>query len=538
MYKLKNPLYHNNTIVRTEDFTQLADFSLDNLVNILSSFSGNQTMKQLEFLLGKKFLGEKKGEDQNNAIFNTQGYYPFIVDGFFPICDDYWIQEDHRIERLMERLRGETLLISPGVAIVTIKGKPLLVASPEASLISRVTEGKKEGIVYGKIVPIEKEKRNLLVRSSSSGQSYVDSLFTEIEYTVEFYPVFNNFGYENQDDEKKFKKGLFLPDDNSFPFMRFDENQFFLDGHFFPSNLYSLQREFWNASPEWNKTISTKSIVESIFKGKSFSSYEGNLARWDERGRLQCKMKSDYPAFEGDDLINASYAKILDLRLERKIEEEIASIRAYDMFPSGTILMYNGYDWENNVTMKGWYMCDGENGTPDLRDRFIRCSITANQVGANAGEGKIELYECNIPLHSHTVNGHGHDVRCDYSGEVDKNFTTYSAGKHAHDISWGGVHSHEFGTRYSDSASGKHYPKRAVNGSNLDLSTKEGGYHTHSMNDKGEHSHGIRIRIPAHSHSISILDVPETQTGQAGGRVPIFFHDKIKGYDLIFIMKK
>ena len=65
----------------------------------------------------------------------------------------------------------------------------------------------------------------------------------------------------------------------------------------------------------------------------------------------------------------------------------------------------------------GWALCDGTNGTPDLRDRFI--------VGASLDEGgivqttikgsnspqqtgglhEVTLTEAQMPMHNHLING-------------------------------------------------------------------------------------------------------------------------------------
>jgi hypothetical protein len=45
-------------------------------------------------------------------------------------------------------------------------------------------------------------------------------------------------------------------------------------------------------------------------------------------------------------------------------------------FPSGGIIMWSG---TIAAIPSGWYLCDGNNGTPDLRNRFI--------IGANADDG-------------------------------------------------------------------------------------------------------------------------------------------------------
>ena len=50
-----------------------------------------------------------------------------------------------------------------------------------------------------------------------------------------------------------------------------------------------------------------------------------------------------------------------------------------DIFAPGMIIMWSGL--LGNIP-KGWSVCDGSNGTPDLRNRFVR---GANVAGATGG---------------------------------------------------------------------------------------------------------------------------------------------------------
>jgi len=45
--------------------------------------------------------------------------------------------------------------------------------------------------------------------------------------------------------------------------------------------------------------------------------------------------------------------------------------------PIGTVLMFNGA----NITLPGWYKCDGNNGTPNLVDKFIRSEAASGNTG-------------------------------------------------------------------------------------------------------------------------------------------------------------
>ncbi|GJH31454.1 hypothetical protein CBA19CS91_01875 [Paraburkholderia hospita] len=60
----------------------------------------------------------------------------------------------------------------------------------------------------------------------------------------------------------------------------------------------------------------------------------------------------------------------------------------------------------------GWQLCDGTNGTADLRDRFIVGAGTSYAPGNTGGVNLNTLSIAQLPAHNHAVNdpGHGHVV--------------------------------------------------------------------------------------------------------------------------------
>ena len=50
--------------------------------------------------------------------------------------------------------------------------------------------------------------------------------------------------------------------------------------------------------------------------------------------------------------------------------------------PIGFIGMFSG-SWTDNSTIPGWYKCDGNNGTPNLVDKFVRGAITSGGSGGS-----------------------------------------------------------------------------------------------------------------------------------------------------------
>ena len=66
--------------------------------------------------------------------------------------------------------------------------------------------------------------------------------------------------------------------------------------------------------------------------------------------------------------------------------------------PSGVILLWSGNT--GNIP-PGWVLCNGSNGTPDLRDRFIVGGGNSYSVGAQGGSSSVTLTTSNLPSHTH-----------------------------------------------------------------------------------------------------------------------------------------
>jgi microcystin-dependent protein len=75
------------------------------------------------------------------------------------------------------------------------------------------------------------------------------------------------------------------------------------------------------------------------------------------------------------------------------------------VIPSGVIVIWSG---SAGAIPSGWNLCNGSNGTPDLRDRFVVGAGSTYAVG-NTGGTKDAI----VVSHSHSISdsGHSHDVR-------------------------------------------------------------------------------------------------------------------------------
>ena len=66
--------------------------------------------------------------------------------------------------------------------------------------------------------------------------------------------------------------------------------------------------------------------------------------------------------------------------------------------PRGVIVMWSG---ATNAVPAGWVLCNGANGTPDLRDRFIVGAGKTYSVGAMGGKNEVALTKDQMPNHTH-----------------------------------------------------------------------------------------------------------------------------------------
>lgn len=64
-------------------------------------------------------------------------------------------------------------------------------------------------------------------------------------------------------------------------------------------------------------------------------------------------------------------------------------------FPKGAIIMWNGEPTDVPV---GWAICDGENDTPNLVDRFIK----GGKETSDTEKGSNKITDKNLPQHYHT----------------------------------------------------------------------------------------------------------------------------------------
>jgi len=99
-------------------------------------------------------------------------------------------------------------------------------------------------------------------------------------------------------------------------------------------------------------------------------------------------------------------------------------ISGIGIVPPGGIVMYSG-DLKgfntngtglNGTLYQGWQMCNGYNGTPDLRDRFIIGAGLNYPIGTTGGEAVVKLTRDQMPSHNHGGWSGGSAPHLNYHG--------------------------------------------------------------------------------------------------------------------------
>src|SRR3990167_544139 len=163
----------------------------------------------------------------------------------------------------------------------------------------------------------------------------------------------------------------------------------------------------------------------------------------------------------------------------------LAYIQAAGAPPGGIIA------WYGNLSSipAGWFLCDGANGTPDLRNRFI---IGAGQAYDVDAVGGVENH--NHAASSAVAGAHAHGITV--NGHV-----LTEAEMPAHKHLNGATHSsdaiYNHGTAAANPTTGRRIDGNSGSGTVEGYTTTVGGgashSHTSSSDNQGNHSHGISV---------------------------------------------
>lgn len=139
--------------------------------------------------------------------------------------------------------------------------------------------------------------------------------------------------------------------------------------------------------------------------------------------------------------------------------------------PAGIIAVWTGSEAE---IPGNWNLCDGSNGTPDLRYRFIKGALTNADIGSTGGSD----------THAHTLA---------------------SAGYHGHTMPSAGSHSHSVDSKSADHLHGELTHQMSDGATTAAIGVYTGASHAHSTSTDGGHSHDISEE-GSHSHTTSSVD--------------------------------
>lgn len=163
-------------------------------------------------------------------------------------------------------------------------------------------------------------------------------------------------------------------------------------------------------------------------------------------------------------VLNQIFNDIDDIRIK------LNTLRGVFLNMRGIIVMWSGL---LSQIPEGWVLCDGTNGTPDLRDKFIVGAGREYTIGDTGGAKEVTLTVSQLPSHNHTMS---------------------SAGSHSHTgiTNTTGNHKHTY-NRFIPSGSSVYAPGNWDNRGLQSYETSASGEHSHSVTTTtaGAHTHTI-----------------------------------------------
>ncbi|MCH5241792.1 MAG: hypothetical protein J1F67_05140 [Muribaculaceae bacterium] len=184
----------------------------------------------------------------------------------------------------------------------------------------------------------------------------------------------------------------------------------------------TLDRLIWGQQDNGEDVDGDMQIGGNVFIGEVEYDEDENLLPPphefpSEEGNLFASSSVASPEVYGENLfldINGTKTNLLDL-----------------LMPVGSIIMFNGA----SDIPPNWAVCDGTNGTPNLKDKFIKGVTAKNDVGKTGGSSSVTLSVENMPKHSHaaTSSSSGADLD-DYKGKLIPALDTVYAAV----FDWGG----------------------------------------------------------------------------------------------------
>lgn len=150
-----------------------------------------------------------------------------------------------------------------------------------------------------------------------------------------------------------------------------------------------------------------------------------------------------------------------------------------DGTPPGVIVMWGG---AIAAIPSGWALCDGNNGTPDLRDRFVLGTGETGEIGETGGNHSITLTIGQLPAHGHSFTTGNESAPHSHTA------STNSTGAHHHTGRWRGF---DMSTTYVYAVLRRVDSGDPYTGT-TQITHEAGGGHSHTVtvgNNSSNHTH-------------------------------------------------
>ena len=177
-------------------------------------------------------------------------------------------------------------------------------------------------------------------------------------------------------------------------------------------------------------TTTPSAKLEIIGEGTTF--YSATTQKWHEviikDGNLGLGTPNPDAKLHVTETVKAKNVEVVET-IKAKNTEVVETVKANKFegdgaVVAGMILMWSGSSdqLKNLQKNQGWKLCDGENDTPDLRNKFIVCAGDKYSLGDQKSEEKttVTLTEKELPKHIHGVHDPGHFHNVDLNATVGR----------------------------------------------------------------------------------------------------------------------
>ncbi|ETS29943.1 hypothetical protein BB987_10440 [Photorhabdus temperata] len=177
-----------------------------------------------------------------------------------------------------------------------------------------------------------------------------------------------------------------------------------------------------------------------------------------------------------------------------KVDSNGISIDPNNVLPKGMIMMFSG-----THAPTGWAFCDGNNGTPDLRSRFVMCGETISETGQSSskanGSGTGKNFFKNTTSTTVSVN-----VTVGNTALTEAQIPSH---KHIGGMAYVNYNGMKYGYNYPGGTN----MKQILNQSDTVMAAYDAPYYAYTSNTGGGqgHNHSATASSPYHNHNVDII---------------------------------